>query len=460
MSEFPKGFVWGAATSSYQIEGAATQDGRGQSVWDAFSHTAGKIADGTHGDDACDHYNQWSEDVDLLRRLGANAYRLSIAWPRIVPEGTGAVNERGLSFYDELVDGLLEVGVEPWVTLFHWDYPQELLHRGGWLNRESADWFAEYAQVVVDRLSDRVSNWITLNEPQCFIGLGHGTGTHAPGLRLNLQDLLLITHHVLLAHGRAVQVIRTRAKTPPRVGWASVGHVNYPETDNPADIEAARDATFSIPETWTWNMAWYADPICRGYYPEAGLRRFGHAAVRPRPGDMQTIHQPTDFFGLNIYAGEPISLGAEGQVRPVKRVDGHAHTAMGWPVAPESLYWGPRFIAERYELPVYITENGMANLDWVNTDGRVHDPQRIDYTRRYLAELRRAVQDGVDVRGYFHWSLLDNFEWAEGFRKRFGLVHVDFATKQRVPKDSFEWYRNVIATNGAAIDVAQAETAS
>ena len=451
--EFPKDFVWGAATSSFQIEGAAEQDAKGHSVWDAFCRRPGAIADGSNGDVACDHYNQWPDDVALLKDLGANAYRFSISWPRVLPDGVGQVNEKGLAFYDALVDGLLEAGVQPWVTLFHWDYPEALLRRGGWLNRESVEWFAEFTQVVVDRLSDRVSHWMTLNEPQCFIGLGHGTGTHAPGIRLGLADMLLVTHHVLLAHGRSVQVIRARAKTPPKVGWASVGHVHYPATPDAPDVEAARDLTFSLPQEWIWNIAWYADPICRGYYPEDGLRRFGAAAVRPRSGDLQTIHQPLDFFGLNIYFGDAVSLGPEGQVRPQKRVDGHPHTDFDWPVSPEAMYWGPKFIHERYELPVYITENGLASLDWVAEDGLVHDPQRIDFTRRYLRELARAAADGVDVRGYFHWSLLDNFEWAEGYKKRFGLVHVDFATGRRTPKESFAWYRDLISRNGAELTV-------
>jgi beta-glucosidase len=447
---FREGFVWGSASSSYQIEGAAREDGRGLSVWDEFCDKPGAVLHGHTGAIACDHYHRMPEDVAMMRDLGMRAYRFSIAWPRVMPEGRGRVNPAGLGFYDRLVDELLAAGIEPWATLFHWDFPYELQLQGGWLNRESARWFAEYTRVVVDRLSDRVKHWMTINEPQVYISLGHGDGTHAPGLKLSMRERLLAGHHTLLAHGEAVQVIRAAARQRPFVGWAPVGHVWYPATEREADIEAARKLSMSVHRADTWNNTWWSDPVCRGAYPEDGLKVFGMDAPRVAAGDMETICQPLDFYGVNIYQGTPVEAGPDGQARVVTREAGFAQTAFKWPIAPESLYWGPRFIHERYGLPIVITENGLANLDWPDLAGRVADPQRIDFTRRYLLQLARASREGI-ATGYFHWSIMDNFEWAEGYQMRFGLVHVDFQTLKRTPKDSAYWYRDVIRTNGASL---------
>jgi beta-glucosidase len=447
---FPSGFVWGAAAAAYQIEGAAHADGRGLSVWDTFCAKGGAVCGGQSGDVACDHYHRWAEDVALMKGLGLHAYRLSIAWPRVIPTGAGAVNERGLAFYDQLIDGLLAAGVTPWVTLFHWDFPYDLYCRGGWLSPDSPRWFADYAQVVVDRLGDRVAHWMTLNEPQCFLGLGHQSGVHAPGLKLPRRDVLLATHHALLAHGRAVQVIRARARAKPSIGCAPVGFTRFPVTADPADIDAARAATFAVEGGWT-NNTWYADPIVLGRYPEDGLRLYAADAPKAVPGDFEQMCQPLDFYGVNIYNGAPVRHGADAKPVEVPRPPGGPITAYKWPVDPQSLYWGPRFLHERYKLPIVITENGLSNVDWVALDGRCHDPQRIDFTRRYLAALLRAIRDGVDVRGYFHWSILDNFEWQEGYRERFGLVHVDFQMLERTPKDSYHWYADLIRTNGREI---------
>lgn len=449
---FPEGFVWGAASSAYQIEGAAAEDGRGPSVWDAFCAKSGAVFRGHTGAVACDHYHKYIEDVGLMKALGLHAYRFSVSWPRVMPEGVGRVNEAGLAFYDRLVDELVAAGIRPWVTLFHWDFPEALQGRGGWLNEASPGWFAEYAAVVVDRLSDRVQHWITINEPQIFIGMGHRDGTHGPGLRLPAAQWAKAGHHALLAHGRAVQVIRSRARSKPLVGWAPCGRVEFPVTESAADIEAARSSTFSMRVADCWNNTWWSDPVCLGRYPEDGLRLFGADAPRFGSDDMALINQPLDFYGVNIYTGEPVKAGPDGKAEPVGWPPGNPTTAFRWNVAPESLYWGPRFLYERYRLPVFVTENGMSNIDWVTPDGAVHDPQRIEFTRGYLSELRRAIRDGVDVRGYFHWSILDNFEWAEGYRQRFGLVHVDYQTLRRTPKDSALWYRDIIASNGAALD--------
>jgi beta-glucosidase len=449
---FPKNFVWGAASASYQVEGAAYEDGKGPSVWDEFCKKEKAIKEGNTGDVACDHYHRYKEDVAMMKQIGLKAYRLSISWPRVLPGGTGAVNEKGLAFYDRLIDELLAAGVTPFVTLFHWDYPQELFTRGGWQNADSPQWFADYAQVIARRLGDRVTHWMTLNEPQCTVTLGHGSGVHAPGLKLDRKGQLQVLHNLLLAHGRGVQTLRASCKSKPTIGWAAVGVVKYPHSDDPRDIEAARLATMSVSERWLWNNTMYADPVCLGKYPEDGLKEMGGDMPKIGPRDMQIIHQPMDFYGANIYQGDEFRAGADGLPVQVKRAPGFALTAMPWPVEPLALYWGPRFLAERYKLPIYVTENGMANDDWIAIDGKIHDPQRIDYTRRYLRELRRCVDDGIDVRGYFHWSIMDNFEWAEGFTKRFGLIHVDYTNQKRTPKDSADWYTQLIKTNGAALD--------
>lgn len=448
---FPENFTWGAAAASYQIEGAAYADGKGLSVWDMMCRQPGKIDLSDHGEVACDHYHRYSEDISLMAEIGLQAYRLSISWPRVLPDGVGRINDKGLAFYDRLIDALLEKHIQPWVTLFHWDLPYALFARGGWLNRDSADWFAEYTGIVVDRLSDRVCNWITKNEPQCYIGLGHQNGEHAPGLRLGFTEVLVAAHHALLAHGKAVQIIRARAKSPARVGAAPVGVVKIPATGSDRDIAAARSAMFSISARDVWNNSWFADPMILGRYPEDGLNLFADCLPEIRQSDLQTIHQPLDFYGVNIYHGDVVRASDGGGTEQQPATPGCARTTMGWPVSPQALYWGPKFLYERYRLPIAITENGMANPDWVQDDGRVQDPQRIDFLSRYLRELHKAVADGVSVDAYFQWSVMDNFEWAFGFSKRFGLIHIDYKTQRRTLKDSAYWYRNVIQTNGDAL---------
>lgn len=449
-SVFPEGFVWGAAAASYQIEGAAAEDGKGPSTWDMFCRKPDAIWNGQNGDVACDHYHRYREDVALMRTLGLKAYRLSISWPRVLPEGVGAVNEAGLAFYDRLVDALLEAGVTPWVTLFHWDFPLALYYRGGWLNRDSAHWFAEYTERVVRRLSDRVRCWMTLNEPQVFIGAGHYEGRHAPGDQLAFREVLRAGHHCLLAHGRAVQAIRANARVTPEIGMAPVGLPKCPASDRPEDVAAARAATFACAERTTWTNTWWMDPVFLGAYPEDGVRFYGADAPEVPSGDMEIIRQPLDFFGVNIYESHLVRAEGDRAV-PVARPVGFPISAFEWGVTPEALYWGPRFFYERYQKPIVITENGVSTRDWISLDGKVHDPARIDFTKRYLRELARAIRDGVAARGYFHWSFIDNFEWAHGFKHRFGLVFCDYPTQRRVPKDSAEWYSRVIATNGAAL---------
>jgi len=451
MKTFADSFVWGAASASYQIEGAPAEDGKGLSVWDMFCRKPGAVLQGQSGDVACDHYHRYREDVSLMQWMGLDAYRFSISWPRILPAGIGPVNPAGLAFYDSLVDSLLEAHITPYVTLFHWDFPYVLYCRGGWLNPDSPLWFAEYTEKVVDLLSDRVRHWMTLNEPQCFIGLGLQTGIHAPGDQLDMKEVLLAAHHALLAHGRAVRVIRSRSKTPSQIGFAPVGSVVMPVDESPENIEIARQETFRVQRPDLFNNSWFSDPVFFGHYPEDGLAHYGQAAPELGSDDMKIISQPLDFYGANIYQGTRVRRDENGEPEFVPYPEGYPHTQYQWPVSPEVLYWGPRFLWERYGKPIYITENGMANLDWVSMDGKVHDPQRIDYIARHLLALHRAYEEGVPVGGYFHWSMTDNFEWAEGYRLRFGLIHIDYQSQRRMVKDSAHWYKSVIESNGGTL---------
>ena len=452
-NQFPSRFFWGAAAASYQIEGAVREDGKGESVWDMFCEKPGAVFESHSGQIACDHYHRYASDVSLMRDLGLQAYRMSIGWPRILPSGTGSVNEAGLDFYDRLVDELLEAHITPWITLFHWDYPLELFHRGGWQNRDSSDWFAEYAEIVVERLSDRVAHFFTLNEPQVYIGFGHHEGVHAPGLKLPLKEVLLAGHHTLLAHGKAVAAMRARAKQPLFLGFAPVGMPKLPVDEQPESIELARRATFTIYERNVWNNAWWMDPIYLGNYPEQGLRFYGSDAPQVKDGDMALISAPLDCFAVNIYQGTPAVADPEADFgfRFDKYPPGYPSTAFDWPLTPQAMHYGPKFFYERYKKPIVITENGLSCRDWVSLDGKVHDPARIDFTKRYLRDYARAMKEGVEALGYFHWSIMDNFEWAAGYRERFGLVHIDYQSQERTPKDSFHWYRSVIQSRGRAV---------
>jgi beta-glucosidase len=448
MTYFPKNFIWGAASAAYQVEGAAYEDGKGLSVWDTYCHRPGAIRNNQTGDLACDHYHRFREDIALMRAIGLQAYRFSICWSRVLPEGIGKTNEKGLDFYDQLVDELLGAGIQPFVTLFHWDYPQALFNRGGWLNPASPDWFAEYASLVAQTLGDRVKFWVTHNEPQVFIGMGYADGSEAPGLKLSWREVLLAGHNALLGHGKAVQALRADCEGSVQIGMAPVGNVKYPASNDPTDIDAARRATFEVNRHDFWNNSWFSDPVFLKQYPEDGVKLYHQEMPTIGSGDFEIIGQPLDFYGVNIYLGDEVRSGVDGNPQSVALPTGHAVTTNQWFIAPEALYWGPRFLYERYGKPIFITENGIASMDWVHRDGKVHDPQRIDFMGRYLSALRRAADGGVDVRGYFYWSIMDNFEWAEGYRQRFGLIFVDYETQERTLKDSAFWYREVIATNG------------
>lgn len=449
---FPKQFTWGVASAAFQVEGASNIDGRGPSVWDAFCDTPGKVFDGHTGEIACGSYDRVEEDADLIQNLGANAYRFSISWSRLFPKGTGERNEAGFAYYDRLIDALLERGIVPWITLYHWDLPLALHEQDGWLNPNSPIWFEEYTKAVVERYSDRVTHWFTLNEPQIFLGHGYKDGKDAPGLQLSRKEVLLATHHALLAHGRAVKVIRECAKSSPTIGFAPVGGLYTPETESGADLDAARKATFTIDEAnWAFNYTWYCDPVFLGHYPEQGLELFGDDVPEFTDADMELINQPLDICGVNIYTAGVVRAGEDGNPEKLPDPVGYPTTMFRWTINPRSLYFGPKFLYERYGLPVVITENGLASMDWVHLDGKVHDTGRIDYLSRYLNELRRASEDGVDVRGYFQWSIMDNFEWAQGYALRFGLVYIDYQTLTRIPKDSYKWFGRVIESNGESI---------
>jgi beta-glucosidase len=451
---FPKNFTWGAAAAAYQIEGAWNVDGRGPSVWDVFSQQPGKVFENHNGNVACDHYHRWREDIALMKDLGLQAYRLSLAWPRIQPTGTGKPNAKGLAFYDRLIDALLGANITPWVTLYHWDLPYALQQRGAFLNRDMVEWFGDYAAIVADRLGDRVKHWMTFNEPPVVMGLGYHEGMFAPGLKLPFADCLLGAHHLLMAHGRAVQALRAGCDGKIKIAIAHTSRERIPATETKADIEAARRDYFECVKPTMWNLSWWADPIVFGRYPEEGLKAFGAAVPRYTSADMKLISQKTDFLAYNCYTGWQVRADASGSAErlPGGWGIGNPRGTLAWlDVAPQAIYWAARFQTERYKLPVVFSENGFCNTDFVHLDGKVHDPQRIDFMTRYLRSIGRAVEEGLPVEGYFYWSILDNFEWAEGYKDRFGLVHVDYPTQKRTPKDSAFWYRDVIKSNGASL---------
>lgn len=448
---FPDDFQWGALTTAYQAEGAASEGGRGPSIWDAYCQREEVIFEGQSGEVSCDHYHRFREDIGLMRTIGLKTLRFSISWPRALPEGTGCLNPAGMDFYDRYIDALLAAGIQPAVTLFHWDYPEALYCRGGWLNPASPSWFAEYAQRMAVRFGDRVKCWMTHNEPVGPVFVGHYAGGHAPGIRLSWKDTLLVGHRVLLSHGLAVQAMRQSA-SGLSIGMALCGVNGMPATTADEDIAAARQGSFAITGKDLMPVSWWADPAILGAYPEDGVRLFEKDMPPQFEDDMATICQPLDFFGMNIYHGTLMRMGKDGRPETVFHPQGIGRMSVEWPVTPEVMYWTPKFLHERYRLPLIITENGMSNLDWVSRDGKVHDPQRIDYLARYLIELERAMREGTPVLGYWVWGILDNFEWNAGYKVRFGLVHVDYATQKRTLKDSAHWYSRLIATRGASLE--------
>ena len=442
---FPKGFIWGAASSAYQTEGAFDEDGKGSSIWDDFCRIPGVIHAGHDGRVACDTYHRYPEDVRLMNQMGLRAYRFSVSWSRILPEGRGRVNEKGLAFYDRLVDMLLENGITPYMTLHHWDLPSALQRKGGWLNRDTCAAFAEFAGVIAKHFSGRVRHYITLNEPQCVVALGHAWGNNAPGLKLPTRGLLLAMHHLMLAHGMAVEALRSNSDEALQVGIASTGRLCYPAQDTPEHCRAAAKASFALrADNWMFNHSWCLDAAVLGQYPKDAPDFFRSFADSVSALDWNTIHQPLDFIGANIYHGAAVDT----QGIEVPFPAGYPQTAMGWPVTPEVLRYGTRWLGERYGLPILISENGQSSNDRIHLSGHVHDPERIDYLHRYLLELEKAVSDGVNIIGYLHWSLTDNLEWDLGYSQRFGLIYIDYPTLRRIPKDSAAWYGQVVRSNG------------
>ena len=446
MTTFPDNFLWGAATSAYQIEGSPLADGAGPSNWHLFSNSPGKTANGDTGDLACDHYRRWPQDITLMCELGLKAYRFSLSWSRILPQGTGEVNDRGLDFYERLVDGLLASGIQPVPTLFHWDLPAALDDRGGWTNRDSADWFADYAEVVLLRLGDRVTRWTTLNEPWVVVDGGYVHGVHAPGI-CDLAKAAHASHNLLRAHGQAVRSFRSHGQG--EIGIVVNLEPKDPVSDNPADLAAVRRAD-------AYMNRQYLDPLFLGRYPDEMTEIFSGDWPDFAPEDFKLIAEPIDFLGLNYYT-RSVNRDAP-DVLPVRaepvRQPGAPYTEMGWEVHPDSLVRTLVWMKERYgDRPIYITENGAAFDDpEPDARGRVNDPARREYFRLHLMAVHEAIGRGVDVRGYFAWSLLDNFEWALGYEKRMGLVRVDFGTQERTIKDSGRFYRDVIATRGKVLD--------
>ena len=450
--ELPRGFELGVATAAYQIEGAVHEGGRGLSIWDTFSHTPGRVVGGDTGDVACDHYHRYAQDVRLMGELGVDSYRLSVAWPRIQPEGRGAANLAGLAFYDRLVDALLEQGISPALTLYHWDLPQALEDGGGWRNRDTAQRFAAYAALVHDHLGDRVQRWITLNEPWCSSFLGYASGRHAPGAQEG-EGALAAAHHLLLGHGLAVAALRANAREGQQVGITLNLQPVSAATSSPQDLAASERAQLRA------NLL-FTDPVLEGRYPDLarptyqGLTDFGYL----HDGDLATIAAPLDFLGVNYYFPSRVraapyaqddpalrtadDLGTEEVISPDQEL-----TAMGWPVEPAGLTRLLAWLRDTYPKlpPIYITENGRACDDVLTPEGQVDDSDRVRYLDSHLRAVTDAIDAGVDVRGYYCWSLMDNFEWAEGYAKRFGLVYVDYATQQRTPKASFSWFRSLIA---------------
>jgi len=440
---FPENFTWGTATSSYQIEGAWNEDGKGESIWDRFSHTPGKVLNGDTGNVACDHYHRWREDVALMKAMGLQAYRFSIAWPRILPDGRGEVNQAGMDFYSNLVDELLEAEIVPWVTLYHWDLPQALQDRGGWTKRDIVKAFVEYTDVVTRALGDRVKNWITLNEPWVSAFVGYKDGRHAPGLT-DLDAAIAAAHHLLLSHGQTVPVIRANSPV------ANVGITVNLTPQEPASPSIA-DRKLA---TWTdgYINRCFLDPLVGRGYPQDIVSDFGNAMKFVRPGDMDVIAVPVDFLGINYYTRNINRDEHADDNEPRTVFRGDEITEMDWEVYPKGLYNILGRLHFDYAFPaIYITENGAAFPDEVNADGEVDDPARLSYIKRHLEMVYNAIQISVPVKGYFVWSLLDNFEWGYGYSKRFGIVYVDFRSQQRIPKSSAKWYRQVINENGVSI---------
>jgi len=439
---FPGDFAWGVATAATQIEGAAFEDGKGESIWDHFAAIPGKVINNDSPAIANDHYHRYPEDISLMRQLGIRNYRFSISWPRIYPQGRGAVNQKGLDFYDRLVDMLLENQIEPWATMFHWDLPQALEDEGGWRVRSTPEAFADYAKTIVQRFGNRVKHWFTLNEPTSFIGLGYSAGTNAPGAKESASVVNQAYHHALLAHGFGVRAAREHGGREVRIGIAHNPETPLPLRELPEDIKAAQNS-------YIRDTAQVFGPLYLREYPASFLSVAGRDAPMVREGDLELIAAPTDYLGLNVYTGRFVRAGAEQQPEDLVLPDDYPKGALPWlKITPQAMYWAVRHAVEMYGVnEIYITENGVCFDDQLDEEGEIHDLGRCEFIRNYLISLQRAIQEDYPARGYFLWSFMDNYEWAEGYSKRFGIVHVDYRTQKRTLKLSADWYAAAINNN-------------
>lgn len=441
--KFPDNFKWGAATASYQIEGAYDEDGKGVSIWDHFSHLPGRTQGNDTGDVACDHYHRYREDVENMKKLGLKAYRFSVSWPRVIPEGRGKVNEAGLDFYDRLVDELLRTGIEPFVTLYHWDLPQVLQEEGGWKNRDIVGYFSDYVAILAHRLGDRVHHWITHNEPWVVSFLGHAFGTHPPGI-MNLSTALQVSHHLLLSHGRAVEVLKNIGDEKIKAGITLNLSPVHPPSKKEENIKAAKRFDGHL-------NRWFLDPLFKGYYPPDMWEYYQDKVPKILPGDMSIISRKIDFLGINYYTRQIVKDNPKEKILQLSflKPEQAEYTDMGWEVYPKGIYEILKRVQDEYSpRSIYITENGAAFQDRLDKEGKIKDERRISYLEEHLSFAHKAIEEGVRLKGYFIWSLMDNFEWTYGYSKRFGLIYVDYPTQKRFFKESANWYRKVIENNG------------
>lgn len=448
MKSFPKDFIWGSASAAYQCEGAWNADGKGASIWDDYAHDVGKghVKKDENGDVACDLYHRFEDDVANMVKIGLKAYRFSVSWPRIIPDGDGEINEAGLQFYDDFINCLIKNGIEPWITLYHWDLPSALQKKGGWVNRETVNAFARYAKVVAERYTDRVKYFITINEPQCIYWLGHGIGDQAPGLKCSNQEIAICLHNLVLAHGVATKSLK-KCRKDVEVGLVTSGRLCFPDVDTLSARDNAYIKTFELTDDdWAFSHNIFVDALMFNKYPDDAPYFIKEMEASLPASDWDLVEEP-DFLGVNVYYGECVNEhGYE-----VEHPHGGAVTAMKWPITPKVMHVGIINLYKRYNLPIYITESGLSCNDHVFMDGKVHDLERIDYAHLYLSELKKAIEEGIPIKGYFHWSFMDDFEWSKGYDERFGLVYVDYSTQKRILKDSAYWYKEVIEKNGENI---------
>lgn len=444
---FPKNFLWGAATAAAQIEGGYDRDGRGPSIWDDIRPEEGRSLNGADARVTCEHYTHWREDIALMKKIGLKSYRFSISWSRLYPEGYGRFNPKGAQFYSDLIDALIDAGIEPMITVYHWDMPMSVYEKGGWRNPDCAKWFAAYAAKVAELYSDRVNTFVVLNEPECIVDCGYNLGTQAPFNKLPFDQVLQVMHGLLLAHGEAVRAMRKAAKGPIKIGMAIASDAYIPYTENAEDIEAARQLTFYKSGKTLFKSIAFFEAAHTGKYPDCIEKEFG-TWFSHSESDMKKIHAPLDFFAFNVYKAKRVRRNADGEPERMLYPYNTNYNASQWPITPECIYWAARFFYERYQLPIYITENGISTVDLPDDGGTVDDSARIVYMKRHLRYVKRALEEGIPIEGYYCWSLLDNYEWSKGFTKRFGLVYVDYNTQKRTLKKSAFWYRDVIKSNG------------